>query len=400
MKHARLALGIGLTAACGIDATLLRESPAVDAGEAVFDAGYPENANGVFAGQAFTCGLWQGQAACWGDNGEGALGTGDDESRLAPTTVATFMHFASMAPGGSHTCGVRAPDGAVACWGDNSLGQLGLGDTTARTSPQVVPLASPARRLTAGYEHSCAVLMDGSLWCWGDNSEGQLGLNDAYGSPNASSPTRVGQATDWLTVSGGQGHTCGIRAPGTMWCWGRNTSYELGLGTVQPIQLRAPTQVGTLSDWVYVELGQDDACAVRKDGSLWCWGDGTSGQLASPPGLVMAPTQVGTDTDWTTVATDAFSTCALKATGALYCWGRNAEGQLGLGDTTDRTSPTVTGSDASFGWVAVGRFHSCGETPALQVLCTGANESGELGVGDTLRRTQFTPVIAPLTTNH
>jgi alpha-tubulin suppressor-like RCC1 family protein len=305
------------------------------------------------------------------------------------------MRFVSLALGESHTCGVRAPEGAVACWGGNLAGQLGLGDTASRAAPQIVPLGFSARRVTAGYRHACSVLADGSLWCWGDNTEGQLGLNDAYGSANALSPARVGQATDWVTVSGGQGHTCGIRAPGTMWCWGRNTSYELGLGTVQPIQLRAPTQVGTFSDWTDVELGQDDACGLRRDGSLWCWGDGSPGQLAAPPGLVAAPTQVGADTDWTTVDTDAFSTCALKTGGGLYCWGRNAEGQLGTGDTSDRTLPTATGNGARFGWVSVGRFHSCAETTAFQVLCTGADESGELGLGDTMRRSQFTPLVLP-----
>ena len=389
--------------ACGIDATVLRDAPeggaAPDAGAggdgAVFPGVDASSAAGVFAGQGSTCALAGGFAACWGDDAHGDLGTNDAPTNLAPTALSGNPQLATLAVGEAHACGIRAPDAVVLCWGDNASGQLGLGDTLDRATPQIVSLPAPAVWITTGYDHTCAVLFDGSLWCWGDNTEGQLGLNDAYGAGNAPSPTRVGNADDWIAVSGGQGHTCGIRRPGSMWCWGRNNHYELGLGTVQPVQFRAPTQVGLLTDWTFVELGQDDACALRADGSLWGWGDGGYGQLGQPQGPFQEPGQIGSDTDWATVSTDTFTTCAIKKDGALFCWGRNVEGQLGLGDDVDRTSPTATGDGSVFGWVSVGRFHTCAETTALQVECTGANDSGQLGVGDTARRDVFTAVTLP-----
>jgi alpha-tubulin suppressor-like RCC1 family protein len=392
---------LGLFAlACGIDATLLSTAPTFDAATTVdaykFDGISAADASGVFAGQYSACALSHGSPSCWGDNTQSDLGTGDEEMHVSPTSVDTTARFTLLAPGQSHVCAIRAPDARVMCWGDNTYGQIGIGGSaTSYASPQGVTLPGPAVWVTAGYEHSCAVLYDGSLWCWGDNSEGQLGLNDAYGSPNATKPVRVGSAVDWVTVSGGQGHTCGVRAPGTMWCWGRNTNYELGIGTSAPDQLRAPTQVGMSTNWTFVELGQDDACALQANGSLWGWGAGTSGQLGTPAGVFETPSQIGTDTNWTTVSTDTFSSCAIQSGGALYCWGRNVEGQLGTGDTNDRTVPTLTGSNGMFGSVSVGRFFTCAENLSLQVSCTGANESGQLGVGDTMRRDLFTPVSLP-----
>jgi alpha-tubulin suppressor-like RCC1 family protein len=395
---------------CGVEGTVLRGLPSgasEDAGDAgptdsspppFFDDGAPRgDAAGVFAGQGFTCALAQGLGSCWGDNQEGDLGAGDQQNRLVPTPIVGGIGFSVLAAGEFHTCGLQNETGQPLCWGGGANGQLGLGDRNSWSTPRIVPLGGPAAQLAVGYDHSCIVGRDSSLWCWGANAEGQIGLDDEYGAPDVLSPARVGTANDWLAVSGGQGHTCGIRAPGTMWCWGRNSTSELGLGDGQSVQLRAPTQVGTFDDWTAVDLGQDNACGLRSDGSLWCWGDGSFGQLADPPGVFSSPTQVGADTDWKVVSTDEFATCALKTSGALYCWGRNAEGQLGLGDTNDRMDPTATGGGARFGWVSVGRFHACAETTGLAVLCTGDNGSGQLGQNDTMRRDLFTPVALPTT---
>lgn len=394
-----------LALACGVDATVLRlgapdaavvDAPVVDvaiADASTFDGISAADADTVAAGQSSACALSNGVASCWGDNAQSDLGTGDAAMRTSPSPVATSFRFASIALGQSHACAIRAPDASVMCWGGNTYGQIGVGSSvTSFAAPQRVLLPGPAASVTAGYEHTCAVLRDGSLWCWGDNSEGQLGLNDAYGSPNATTPARVGAAVDWMAVAGGQGHTCGIREPGTLWCWGRNAGSELGIGSSQPVQLRAPTQVGTLGDWTFVELGQDGALGLRENGTLWGWGDGASGQLGAPAGQFSSPTQIGAATSWITASTDTFTSCAIQSGGALWCWGRNAEGQLGTGDTNDRASPTQTGSGTLFDTVSVGRFFTCAQSVSQHVLCTGANESGELGLGDTMRRDVFTAV--------
>jgi alpha-tubulin suppressor-like RCC1 family protein len=389
------------------DATKITDAPAdADTGTTFPADAARGEATGVFTGQYFSCDLVAGLAACWGSNVLGQLGTGGLQDELSPTALTAAPGFTVLSAGESHTCGLAYGSGAVYCWGSDAYGQLGQGEpastldaSTADPSPLRVWLAHAASTVAAGYDHACAILGDGSLWCWGDNQEGQLGLDDPYGAPNYPTPQRVGTGTDWRAVSGGQGHSCGLRASAdggsghTLWCWGRDSGGELGLGTGQPMESRVPTQVGTASTWAQVDLGQDEACAVRTDGTLWCWGGNIEGELTPAVNTTLyVPTQIGTDSDWSHVDTDTFVTCALKTSGALYCWGRNVEGQLGVGDTNDRTSPTATGSGALFSGVSVGRFHTCARTTAGKVLCAGDNESGQLGVGDSMRRNTFTAV--------
>ena len=407
---------LALVAGCGFDAAVLSTAPApslpaeggVDAGlssdagdasgpsdaddgsdasDATFEGGGRGSASGVFAGQAFTCALVSGRAWCFGANADGALGTGDVQTHLSPTAVATASGFDVMAGGENHACGLERGTGAVLCWGYSASGQLGLGDTVTRTAPTRVPLGQPALAVAAGYNHTCAIGADHSLWCWGDNTEGQLGQSDATGAANAPSPVRVGTRADWLRVAAGQGHTCAIEAPGTMWCWGRNTRSETGTDPAT-VQLRSPVQTGAFADWRDLDVGQDASCGIRGDGSLWCWGDNSFGQLGSAPSAqaVTAPAQVGADTDYAQISIDTFSACARKTGGSIACWGRNAEGQLGVGDTVDRYAPTQVGSLTTWTSVSVGRFHSCFSQRDGSVYCAGDNSSGQLGLGDTARR--------------
>ncbi len=400
-------LGLVAAAACGFDDTVLRDAPDAaapvpdappgDSPIAPFDVAPVPDAHGVFAGQYFTCAIVAGRTFCWGSNVAGTLGTGDLGSHLAPTPVSIGVAFRAIAPGESHACGLEESAGRVLCWGLGDKGRLGLGDTASRAVPDVVQGLPSVVQLSAGYTNTCAVTSDGALFGWGTNDEGQLGLGDAQGNAPVVRPTQLGTDVDWIMASGGQGHTCGIRKPGTMWCWGRNTAGELGLGDGMPNQIRAPVQVGTFDDYVSVDLGQDNACAIRKDGSLFCWGSGEFVGAASPDGgqYLVSPTQIGTDTDWATVSVDVFSACAIKTNGSLHCWGRNAEGQLGAGDLAYRPSPTPVATTTSWAGVSVGRFHTCAESTAREVFCAGADESGELGLGDTARRSVFTAVVFP-----
>ncbi len=371
---------------CGFDGPVL--SPAAGS----FGAG-----TGVFAGQEFTCALAGGRARCFGANVDGALGSGDEATHLAPVAVAATVGFDRLAAGQNHACGLEHGTGAVWCWGYNASGQLGVGDTAARDAP--VRLAQPgsAIALAAGYNHACAVATDHALWCWGDNTEGQLGQADLPGAPNALQPVRVGSDSDWLGVAGGQGHTCGVRAPGTMWCWGRNTQLELAAAPSDE-QVRTPTQVGTFTDWTAaVDVGQDSSCGIRTDGTLWCWGDNRFGQLGAPPetAAVGAPRQVGGQAGWVAISVDAFAACGVRSDGGLWCWGRNAEGQLGTGDTADRYAPATVGPASGWASVSVGRFHACALRTSGDLACMGENSNGQLGLGDTARRNVPTPVLLP-----
>jgi alpha-tubulin suppressor-like RCC1 family protein len=404
-RRALLALAGLAAAGCGFDAYVISAADAgADAGadavaiadvvaDAVADLG---DATGVFAGQEFTCALDGGRGFCFGANVDGALGSGDDGTHIAPVAVAAAFGFDALTAGENHACGLQHGTGDVWCWGYNAAGQLGLGDLDARAAPARVPLGQPSRGVAAGYNHTCAIAADQSLWCWGDNTEGQLGQDDAPGAPSAASPVRVGAAADWLAVAGGQGHTCAIEAPGTMWCWGRNTDGETGTNPSLE-QVRGPAQVGTFADWVSLDVGQGTSCGLRADGTLWCWGDNSFGQQAAAPesAPVPAPRQVGGDADWARVSVDAFSGCAVKADQSLWCWGRNAEGQLGVGDTTDRYQPAQVAPQTAWAAASVGRFHACAAAAGGGAYCMGENSNGQLGLGDTSRRNVPTLVTIP-----
>jgi len=304
---------------------------------------------------------------------------------LSPTPLEPQNGWDEVSTGEQHACGLRG--GVVWCWGNGSLGQLGR-DTSGPTGPTAVTaLPAAAMAVTVGYNHSCAILSDQSLWCWGSNSHSQLARPGEPGAfePN---PVAVNDNHDWTSVTAGQYHTCGLRQPGTLWCWGLTGNGRAGFGETPPATwLAVPSQVGSSSDWVKIDLGQEDGCGVHANGTLDCWG------TWNDSAVMLEPTPIGTEIDWLSVSTDVFARCALHRDGHLACWGRNEEGQLGTGNTTDVTAPLSVATERTFQAVSVGRFATCVLDTAGAVLCTGENRSGQLGLGDTQRRSAFAQVI-------
>jgi len=334
----------------------------------------------VAAGFGHACAVVGGALRCWGDDSDGQLGVaaGDAATTLPPTAVAGGPWIAP-ATGSTHTCALAA-DGGVWCWGGNANGQLGSGDRTARPDPRQVPLPAKAVDVRTAFEFTCALLADASVWCWGYNLEGQLGLGDQYPGDDHLAPVQLGAARDWTFVATGQGHGCGIRAPGRLYCWGRNTNSQLGQGVTQPEEMRAPVQVGGDSDWVSVGCAQSTTCARKRDGSLWCWGEQASGALAmGDVNPRPTPAQVPTYHDWSAETVGTFHTCGLRPGGEIWCAGRNTEGQIGGPDLVDAV-PSMLRADPTTGWVEVraGRFFTCARKGDDSVWCLGINKEGEL----------------------
>jgi alpha-tubulin suppressor-like RCC1 family protein len=163
------------------------------------------------------CGIrTDGTLWCWADDG-------------SPELAATGADYVDVASGEAHVCGLHA-DGTLACWGAGSKGQLGDGNGTDSALPRKVEGGGPFAAVVAGGDHTCAITADRSLWCWGDDSDGQVGDGAELGGAHPV-PVRVGAASDWLSVSAGPTHTCGVRAGGSLYCWGHNDDGELGDGT-------------------------------------------------------------------------------------------------------------------------------------------------------------------------
>lgn len=341
-----------------------------------------------------------GALYAWGSNADGKLGLDGMADQLVPLPVPSALRFTSVVAAHDHSCAIDDL-GDVYCFGLNDRGQLGQGDRTVVAGLVRVPLPAPAATVSAQSMHSCALLRDASVYCWGGNAEGQLGQDDpGVGADDTErdglSPLRVGGA-EWSAVAAGDGHTCGVRLDGSLYCWGRNSSHELG---PEPrIQVRAPLRVGTEVDWVRPVPGQQYTCGTKRDASVWCWGQniGSTADEGFPLGIEGAeldtPTRVPGLPAVTALTTMVFHTCALASGGDVYCWGRNAEGQLGTLDTAIRRVPTLVATGVSR--VSASWFTTCVLTTAGSVACTGKNEQGELGNGTTERPVAFTPVLFP-----
>jgi alpha-tubulin suppressor-like RCC1 family protein len=354
----------------------------------------------VSAGFAHGLAIVGGALHAWGSNEDGQLGLDDPADQLLPVQVPASLRFTSAVAAHDHSCAIDDL-GDVHCAGANDRGQLGQGDRATVTGLVRVPLPAPAVTVSAQSMHTCALLRDASVYCWGGNAEGQLGQDDpGVGGDDTErdglSPLRVG-AAEWLAVATGDGHTCAVRLDGALFCWGRNSSHELGPET--RIQVRAPLRVGTDTDWLKPVPGQQYTCAVKRDGSVWCWGQnvGQARDEGFPLGIDAAgldvPTRVPGAPATTGLSTMVFHTCSVSSGAELYCWGRNIEGQLGTGDTAIRKEPALVASGIAR--VSVSWFSTCVLTTAGGVACTGKNEHGQLGNGTLDRSDELTPVVLP-----
>jgi alpha-tubulin suppressor-like RCC1 family protein len=371
---------LALAPGCGLDARVLERHDAGtvhDAGSGGTGGEAPITALG--AGEYHSCAARGGSVACWGANGVGQAVPASGNPVPAPARVPLDTAVDRVAPGENHSCALDGNQ-RVWCWGNDERGQLGRGSAAGGPTTGLVNLPARATTLVSGSKHSCAIVQDRSLWCWGDSAESQLGFNahDTY----FAEPAQVGVDRDWAAISAGQGHTCGIRGDGRLFCWGRNTLGHLGLGDPTD-NFGAPQLVPGAADWQRVSLAQDGSCGMRRDGSLWCWGDNHSGQLAAIGAQSAVPVRASEHSDWEEIDTGTFHSCGLRAGGRLFCWGRNVEGQLALGTRSPSEPITAVEPGQVFSEVQVGRFHTCARRTDGRLACAGKNDVAQCGLGHT-----------------
>jgi len=326
---------------------------------------------------------------CWGNNGDGALGDGTWVSRNSPTRVGIETNWTAITAGREHAFGIRA-NKTIWGWGRNNYGQLGDSSNTDRSIPTNVGNDVNWTAISAGWEHTCGIMEDNSLWCWGRNIYGQLG--DASNSDRNSRRRESTNSTTWRQVSAGGWHTCAIRSNKTLWCWGYNGSGQLGIGGTT--NNNTPQQVGIDTNWTAVSAGGSHTCGTKIDNTLWCWGGNADGQVGDGSNTNRdTPTQVGID-EWSTgvsaISAGDYHTCAIKTDGSLWCWGKNNYGQLGIGNTTSKNTPTRVGTDNNWQSVFAGGSHTCAIKTDGSLWCWGRNTYGQLGDGTNADR--YTPV--------
>jgi len=264
--------GNNYLAQLGNGTTTNQSAPTAVAGSLSFAA--------VSAGFYHTCAVTSGGAAyCWGANPLGQLGIGsaDQLHHTAPIAVAGGLTLASVSAGYNQTCAVTT-GGAAYCWGDNTYGQIGDGSQTSRPSPVAVAGGLTFASLSTFVNHTCGVTAGGRAYCWGYNSNGQLGDGTMT---NRSAPVAVTGNLSFVAVSGGLYHTCGVTTGGAAYCWGANSFGQLGIGAVDQALHTAPVAVGGGLTFASVSAGYYHTCGVTTGGVAYCWGDNTSGQLGT-----------------------------------------------------------------------------------------------------------------------
>ena len=298
----------------------------------------------------------------WGRNADGQLGLGDTTNRSSPVQVGALTNWAQVSAWNEHMACVTTA-GTLFTWGNNSSGRLGLGNTTTTSSPVQVGALTNWAQVAAGNEHTACVTTAGTLFIWGRNADGQLGLGN---TTNRSSPVQVGALTNWAQVAAGGFHTACVTTAGTLFTWGRNSPKSFGLtgggqlGLGDTTDRSSPVQVGALTNWAQVATGTNHNACVTTAGTLFTWGNGALCQLGlgNTTATNSSPVQVGALTNWAQVAGGYGHTACVTTAGTLFTWWRNNYGNLGLGDTTDTSSPVQVGALTNWGQVATGGEHT------------------------------------------
>ena len=220
---------------------------------------------------------------------------------LNNTTGTALTGVAQISVGRVHAC-ARMNNGRVRCWGANTLGQLGDATNAPRTRAVLVrnavntgPMENVAQ-ISVGANHTCARLENGQARCWGMNSFGQLGTGNTTGSALPKTVRSVsGDAalTSVAQIITGERHTCARRTNGQVRCWGENGDAQLGDGTTTdsplPRTVLDVDGIGALTGVAQIAGVSDHTCARLTNTQAVCWGDDASGKLGNGAGVPGRP---------------------------------------------------------------------------------------------------------------
>ena len=392
------------------------------------------------AGSAHSCYMLDnGSVKCWGKNNLGQLGLGNTSNRgdnssemgdnLPVVDLGTGRTAKAIAAGDYHTCAIL-DNASIKCWGANASGQLGIGDTNNRGDESsemgdilpAIDLGSgrTATAITAGNQHTCAILDNASIKCWGANASGQLGIGDTSNRGDESSEmgdtlpaVDLGSGRTAKVIVAGGSHTCTILDDSSIKCWGENDQGQLGLGNTTDSLNASVVDMGSGITAKAIAAGESHTCVILNNSAIKCWGRANEGQMGlykwndnigdEPNEMGVTGqddlTNIGTGRTAAAIAAGKNHNCAILDNSSIKCWGANTSGQLGLGDTVNRGATTDgsdqmgdnlpvvdLGSGRTARGIIAGDNQTCAILDNASIKCWGSNISGELGIGDTENR--------------
>ena len=239
--------------------------------------GLSSGVRSIASGYGYTCAVTtSGTVKCWGDNRFGQLGDGTTTSRLTPVKVVGLTSVRAVAAGYDHACALTSGS-EVKCWGWNGNGWLEDGTTTEHLTPvKVTDMWATVRAIASRSTFTCALTTGAAVKCWGFNHHGELGIGET--SDRETPEDVLGLSSGIANVTAGENHACATTLAGDVTCWGRNHNGQLGDNTTTD-RLK-PVAVKDLSAPILAaSAGQTHTCAVATTGTVTCWGNNDHGQL-------------------------------------------------------------------------------------------------------------------------
>ena len=284
----------------------------------------------------------------WGNNDFLRLGINATGNRSTPiTTFAGGTTWKQVSCGGSHTAAIKT-DGTLWTWGLGVSGRLGNAVTTNVSTP-VTTFAGGTnwKQVSAGGSNTAAIKTDGTLWIWGSGNSGRLGTNDTTTLNRPTPITTFAGGTNWKEVSSGSFINVAIKTDGTLWTWGYGDQGRLGINDTGNRFTPVTTFAGG-NNWKQVSAGGVFTAALKTDGTLWTWGSG--GGVGGGPALgtnaagnrSTPVTTFAGGTDWKQVSAGDNNAAAIKTDGTLWVWGYGTNGILGNAVTTNASTPVTT----------------------------------------------------------
>jgi len=306
-----------------------------------------------------------------------------------PAEKGARGHRIRLTAHSSSACAI-ADDGTVFCWGNNLSGQLGDGTKVPRPTPVAVSGLGPSISIAMGGAFACALSATGAVSCWGDNSLGQLGNGSM--SPSTTPVAVIGLSLPAVSIATGVTETCAVRVDGTVWCWGDD---GVGHSSLKPAQISGVT--GAVS----VVVGSEHACALLANGAVSCWGGNGNFQLgvdANTKGPILtSPLSITPGVGAVDLASGIRFTCARLSDGTMACWGENLRSQLGIGQRSSKEVPTpVKGGHLAVA-IAAGDEFACALLADTTVSCWGRDDNAQLGDAGGQDQSQPQPPVPTIT---
>jgi Fibronectin type III domain/Regulator of chromosome condensation (RCC1) repeat/Putative Ig domain len=327
--------------------------------------------------------------------------------------LAASQGTASIAAGGYQSCSIES--GKAYCWGDNGFGELGDGSTAGSSVPVAVDTSGvlagkTLTQIAAGGGFTCALDTAGAAYCWGLNNWGNLGdgSTTSSGVPVAVDTGGVLAGKTLTQIAVGGEHACALDSSGAAYCWGLNSSGELGAGSTADSSVPEAVDAGGVlagKTLTQITAGDESTCAVDTEGVAYCWGLNNYGQLGDGSGAVFSTVPVEVDAGGalagrTLITAGESDACALDTAGAAYCWGGNAYGELGDGSTVAASIPVPVDASGVLAGKTLTQItaggaadHTCSVDAAGAAYCWGDDDGGDLG-DDTNGTQSDVPVLA------